>query len=177
MENQNYPPSKHALSYGIYTSVVLIILSLIYYVLDIYMERWPAFISYAALLGGVVLSSLHYRTKRMGGFITYGQSFSAGFFAGLYAAIIVGIFSYIFIYFMGEDYMDVLIQKAEESALEKNPNMSDDEYDMTMKFTRWLMQPWVMAILGMLSFAFYSLVFSLIASIFIKRPNPDAAGA
>ncbi len=97
--------------------------------------------------------------------------------AGLYAAIIVGIFSFIFISFMGEDYMDVLIQKAEETALERNPNMSDDEYDMTMKFTRWLMQPWVMSILATLSFTFYSLVFSLIASIFIKRPNPEAEGA
>ena len=174
MENQHYPPSKHAFSYGIYTSVVLIILSLVFYVLDIYMETWPAYISYVALLGGVVLSSWHYREKRMGGFATYGQSFSAGFMAGLYASVIVGIFTFLFISFMGEDYMDVLIQKAEESALERSPNMSDEEYDMTMKFTRWLMQPWVMSILAVLSFTFYSLVFSLIASIFIKRPNPEA---
>jgi len=173
MENQHYPVAKHSFMYGIYTSIVLIILTLVFYVLDLYAETWPAFLSYAALLAGVVMASISYRDKRMNGFVTYGQSFSAGFMAGLIASVVAGIFSFIFISVLGDDYTQMLLQKAEERMLEQRPDMSDEEFDMAMKFTENMMKPWWMAFMGLLNFVFFSLVFSLIASIFIKRQKPE----
>ena len=159
--------------YGVYTSVALIILALIFYVLDLYTETWPGIISYAALLGGVVMASLHYRNNRMNGFATYGQAFSSGFMAGLYASIIVGIFTFIFTSLMGEDYTQLLLQKAEENMLKRKPDLSDEELDMAMKFTENMMKPWWMAFMGMLNFVFFSLIFALVSAIFIKRPAPE----
>ncbi len=177
MENNNYPVTRHSFMYGVYISALLIIVSLVVFVLELYAETWVAYVNYAILLGGVIISSLHYRNNRMGGFVTYGQSFSAGFMAGLYAAIIAGIFTFIFMSFMGDDYTAILLQKAEERMLEKRPDMSDEEYDMAMKFTENMMKPWWMAFMGLLNYVFFSLVFSLIASIFIKRPKPEDAAA
>ncbi len=177
MENSNYPAAKHSFMYGIYISVLLIIVSLAVYVLDLYGSTWTAYVSYAIILGGVILASLHYRDKRLGGFITYGQSFTAGFLAGLFAAIIVGIFTYVFMTLMGEEYKAMLLQQAEERMLSERPNMSDEEYDMAMKFTENMLKPWWMTLMAVLSYVFFSLVFSLIASIFIKRPGPENAPA
>jgi hypothetical protein len=173
MENSNYPVARHSFMYGIYISVMLIIVSLAVYVLELYGQSWTAYVSYAILLGGVILASWHYRDKRMGGFITYGQSFTAGFLAGLYAALIVGVFTYLFMTFMGDEFKAMLLQQSEERILEQRPDISDEEYDMAMKFTENMMKPWWMTLMSVLSNVFFSLVFALITSIFIKRPKPE----
>jgi len=176
MENQSYPIAKHSLIYGVYTSIVLIILTLIFYVLNLHTARWPGYISYVFLCAGVVFASLQYRDKRLGGFATYGQSFSSGFMAGLFASIIMAIFTYIYITMLGESFTADLLQQAENNMLEARPNMSDEELDMAMKITRNMMKPLWMTLIALISFTFLSLVFSLIASIFIKKEKPEGAG-
>jgi len=177
MENQSYPVTKHSLIYGVYISIVLIILTLIFYVLNLHTAKWPGYISYVALFAGVVFASLQYRDKHLGGFATYGQSFSSGFMAGLFAAIIMGIFTYIYITMLGEAFTADLLQQAEDNMLEARPNMSDEELDIAMSITKNTMKPLWMALIALVSFVFLSLVFSLIASIFIKKEKPEEAGA
>ena len=177
MENQSYPVAKHSLMYGVYTSVLLIILSLVFYVLDLQAASWPVYISYAGLLGGIVITSLHYRDNRMNGFATYGQSFSSGFLAGLFASIILGVFTFIFATVMGDEYREMMLKTAEDKILESNPDISDEQFDMAMKFTEGLTKPWWMAFITILNFTFVSLILSLIAAIFIKKPKPENTGA
>lgn len=176
MENQNYPVSKHSFIYAVYISVVLIILTLVFYVLDLYTAKWPGYISYAVLLAGVVMASIHYRDKRLGGYATYGQSFSSGFMAGLIAAVMMGIFTFIYMTFMGDSMHDALMMNAEEEMLKRTPDMTDDQLEMGMKIAENMLKPWWLSIMAMLAYIFFSLVFSLIASIFIKKEQPEAAG-
>ena len=89
MENPTYPAWKQALIYGVYLSIALIILSLIFYVSNLYTESWSAYFSYAVILGGVIISAVQYRNKVLNGFISYGKSVSVGFLTGLFAAIIL----------------------------------------------------------------------------------------
>ncbi|MEZ5195054.1 MAG: DUF4199 domain-containing protein [Bacteroidales bacterium] len=79
MENENYPIWKHSFLYGIYLGVALIIVSLIFYILGLYGEQWTGYISYVVLLAGIIMTSIAYRNKYLGGFITFGQSFSVAF--------------------------------------------------------------------------------------------------
>jgi hypothetical protein len=78
---------------------------------------------------------------------------------------------------MGDDYKAMLLQMAEERMLERKPDMSDEEYDMAMTFTENMMKPWWMSLMAILSNVFFSLIFALIASIFIKRPRPEDTAA
>jgi len=171
MENENYPIGKHALYYGIYTGLGLILIALIFYILDIYGEKWTSYISYVVLLAGIVLSSLYFRNNRLNGQITYGKSVSVGFLTGLIAGIVAAIFTYIFIIYLGEEFIREALEKAEEKMLEVRPDMSDEELDIAMIWTEKMMKPTWIAIISILSYAFYSIVFALIASIFIKKED------
>jgi hypothetical protein len=169
MENPNYPAWKHAMLYGLYLSIALIILSLIFYILDLYAESWVGFIGYAFLLTGVIISALHYRNKYMNGFIPYGKSVTVGFLTGLFASIIVAIFTFVFMSVLGDDYKQLLLNTAEERILSRNPDISDSDLDMAMGFSEKMMNPGMMSIMALLGYTFFSLVFALIGSIFIKK--------
>ena len=171
MENQQYPKWKHSLMYGIYLGVALIILSLVFYILDLHGETWTSYVSYAFILGGVILASVTYREKYLNGFITYGQSFSTGFLAGLFAAIISAVFTYFFIGYLGEEFMDLMMQISEEKILNDRPDISDAELDLALSWTQKMMTPTWISVIVLLGSTFFSLVFALIASIFIKKEN------
>lgn len=171
MENENYPIWKHSIIYGVYLGVALIIVALIFYILGFYGEQWTGYVSYVVMLAGVVFASITYRNKYLGGLITYGQSFSAGFLTGLFAAIITSIFSFVFITYLGEEYLATQLEIAEETILESRPDISDDELDMALNITKNMMKPWWLSMIVFLSSAFFSLIFALIASIFIKKED------
>jgi len=171
MENQQYPIWKHSLMYGLYLGVVLIILSLVFYILDLHAENWTGYVSYVFILGGVILASVTYRDKYLNGFIAYGQSFSTGFLTGLFAAIIGAIFTYFFMLYLGEEYVDLMLEKAEESILSSNPEITDEQLDLALNWTEKMMNPTWISIIVLVSSTFFSLVFALITSIFIKKEN------
>ncbi len=171
MENQTYPVSKHALIYGAYVTVVLIILSLVFYVLDLFGQNWTGYVSYTVLLLGVVLSSYHYRDKYLGGIITYGQSFKTGFLTALFAAIGSGVFTYIFISLMPPEFIQNMLQQTEDKMFESNPDLTDEQIDMAMNMTKKFMNPGMMAGMAFLAYTFFGVIFSLLTSIFVKRED------
>ena len=171
MENQQYPLWKHSLMYGIYLGAVLIILSLVFYILDLHGENWTGYINYVFILGGVIIASVTYRDKYLGGFITYGQSFSTGFLAGLFAAIIGTIFTYFFMAYLGEEFVNLMMEQAEEKILESNPEIGDEELDLALNWTKKMMNPTWISVIALLGATFFSMVFALISSIFIKKEN------
>jgi hypothetical protein len=170
MENEQYPSWKHAMTYGLYLGVVLIVLSLIYYLLDVFTESWTGYISYIILLIGILFSQIKYRDDHLGGYITFGQSFSTGFLTGLFAAILTAIFSYFFMSYLGEDFIETLLEKT-MTELESNPNLTDEQIDQTMNMTRKFMTPGIMTAFSFFGSAIVALILSLIAAIFTKRAD------
>ena len=171
MENQNYPAWKHAFTYGIYLGVALIIISMLFYVLDLFIYKWTGYVGYALVLGFIIIASVSYRDKRLNGLISYGQSFSVGFFTGLVASIIAGIFGYFFITYVGDDYKAMMLELTEERSLKANPDISDAELDMALKIAEKLMTPWWLGIITFFSNLFFSVIFALIISIFVKKED------
>jgi hypothetical protein len=170
MENEQYPSWKHAMTYGLYLGVVLIVLSLIYYLLDVFTESWTGYISYIILLIGILFSQIKYRDDHLCGYITFGQSFSTGFLTGLFAAILTAIFSYFFMSYLGEDFIETLLEKT-MTELESNPNLTDEQIDQTMNMTRKFMTPGIMTAFSFFGSAIVALILSLIAAIFTKRAD------
>jgi hypothetical protein len=169
MENQPTPIWKHALMYGLYTGAALIVLSLIWYVLDMYMKNWTAWFSYAVLLAGVVLASMHYRDKYNNGLISYGQSVSAGFLTALFAGVVAGIYTFIFMSFVGEEFARTMLAITEEKTLASNPEISDEQLEMILDWTSRMFKPGWLTMMSLIANAGLGLIFALIASIFIKK--------
>ena len=169
MENNTYPKWKHALMNGIYVGIALIIISLIFYVADVYTAKWPGFISYAVLFAGIGYSIYLYRDNHLNGFITYGEGVSLGFLTGLFAAILAAIYTFVFMHFLGDGMIQEMLNATEESIITKRPDISDEELDMAMKWAKKMMQPGWMTLMAFLANAFFSFIFALIASIFVKK--------
>ena len=72
-------------------------------------------------------------------------------------------------FFSAEEYIELLMEIAEEEILNNRPNIGDEELDLALNWTRKIMNPTWLSIMVFLSTTFFSLVFSLIASIFIKK--------
>ncbi|MEZ5195053.1 MAG: DUF4199 domain-containing protein [Bacteroidales bacterium] len=81
------------------------------------------------------------------------------------------MFTFIFMSYLGDDYITVMLEKAEETILDTNPDMSDEELDMALNITKNMMKPWWISMIAFLSSVFFSLIFALIASIFIKKED------
>ena len=114
---------------------------------------------------------MHYRDKHLDGYITFGQSFSVGFLTGLFASIIAAGFAVFFFSYLGEDFKELLMERAEEKMIAKDPNMSDEQIDMTMEIAQKFMNPGIMAIIGLIASTFVSLILALIAAAFTKKQD------
>ena len=160
---------------GIYVGFALIVFSLITFLLDVEYDSYIKYISYVILALGLFWSIISFRDNQMGGYIEYGKAFSAGFYTGLFAAVITGIFTFIYIQYLDPGLVDEIMLATEESMLEQNPNMSDEQIDQTLSYTEMFMSPLVMSIMGFISNVVVSVIFSLIIAIFAKRENNQVA--
>ena len=175
MENQQTPSWKHSLQYGIGIGFILIIISLVMHVLDInaFENRWVGWIGYIVCFAGMTIAMINFRNKQPGGYISYGKSFTIGFLTALFAGILVGIYMVVFMSFAGGEFVQMALENAEQQVLERNPNASDQEIEMALKFTKMFMKPILMGVFSILGYGFFGAIYSLIASIFIKKENPQ----
>lgn len=171
MENSSNSVFKQALNFGLATGLALILVSLLFFIFDLTGNKIAGYLGYLILLAGIVMASLNYRNKHLGGVITYGQSFSVGLYTGLCASVLSGIFTYIFYKEIAPDMVDFLLRQAEDNMIRTKPDITDEELDLAMTYTKRFITPGWLGIIGFLSLGFFSLVFSLIASLFIKRES------
>ena len=162
---------NNSIKYGLYTGIAMVLLSLLFYVLGVKATSWPQYISIGALLVGIILGTLAFRDKCNSGFISYGRSLGSGVMISLVAGIILAIYSYLNVSFLDPGLIDQMIQAGEENMMKQG--LSDDQIDQAMGMTTMFMTPMFIALTGLLSMAFWGTIFSLLASIFIKKDNKN----
>ncbi len=172
MENTNQAKSGGmfgpALNYGILISVVLILISLVVYMANLFEENWVSLFGYAVLLAGIIAGTIKYRNDYLGGFISYGKALSFGVLTAFLASVITGVFTYVFYQFIAPDALERLKEIAEMNILEVDPNASDQQLDLARRF----INPILMLMTSILSYTFIGFIFSLVAAAFLKKKEP-----
>lgn len=177
MEDQKQSIIKSSLMPGIYLGIVLIVYSLILYLLDVDFQsnwRYLSILWMAAMLFWAMITT---RDKIMGGYISYGKAFGAGFWTGLFAAIIGAIFTFLFVTEIDPNFTQEILTKAEEQMLEQNPNMSDEQLEMALSWTEKFTSPAMITVMALVMNVFYATILSLIIAIFVKREQPVQVSA
>jgi hypothetical protein len=174
MEEKQTSLGLHTLIYGVGTGLVLIVLSLILYVTNLYMNEVLRYLEYVIMIAGMVIGSLQYRKVQLKGFMTYGQAFSANFLIGLFATVVSVIFFFFYIKYINTGLIDEIMAQVRTKMEAKAGNMSQEQMDQSMMWTEKFMSPVWMVIWGFLVSAFWAAILSLIIAIFIKKKNPDA---
>ena len=175
MEENNKSVIMPSLMYGIYLGFALIVYSLLLFLLDVDQESWLTWISYVVMAAGLFWAMISVRDKELGGFTTYGKAFSIGFWTTLFATIIASIFTYVYVIYIDPGMIEEILLKAEESMLEGNPNMSDDQLETALMWTERMTSPVMITVWGFFANIVFGTILSLIIAIFAKRENSSAA--
>lgn len=174
MEEKQTSLGMHTLIYGAGTGIALIILSLILYVSNLYMNEVLRYLSYVVLIAGMVVGSLQYRKVQLKGFMTFGQAFSTNFLIGLFASIVSVIFFFFYLKYINTGLIDEIMTQIKTKMEAKAGTMSQEQMDQAMVWTERFMTPVWMVVWGLLGYTFWSAVFSLVIALFIKKKDPDA---
>ena len=167
---ENRPSNaKVALINGIYLGIALIFFSLILYIIGVDREHWLQYLSFLIMLIGVFMAQKNWRDKYNDGFLTYGQSFSNGFLTILFASVLTALYTYSFFEFLAPAEHLKILETAEESIYEQNPNISDEEFKVAWKWTSMMITPLALAVWSIVGGVFGGLVISAITSIFVKK--------
>jgi len=175
MEENQKSVIMPSLTYGIYLGFALIVYSLLLFLLDVDQESWLTWISYVVMAAGLFWAMISVRDKELGGFATYGKAFGIGFWTTFFATIIASIFTYVYVIYIDPGMIDEILLKAEESMLERNPNMSDEQFDTGMMWTEKLTTPVMITVWGFFANIVFGTILSLIIAIFAKRENNSVA--
>jgi hypothetical protein len=178
METKKRSLFVNALIYGLILGAVYIVLSLVYYILDVDiikpgMSLLILVINIALLIIMMLIATNAYRDKMLGGKITWFEAFLFCVIVGFIAYILSGIYGFLFYKYYEPHLLDQIHMRALEM-IEKIPNISESrlakiEHRMDRQLTPigTFFQSLQMAVVG-------SLVFGAIVALFVKKEKePD----
>jgi len=177
MEEKKKSVAIHGITYGAITAVVVIVVSLLLYILDLHLNKNVSWITLLFLVAGVVWGQFEYRNKVLGGFITYGKAFSAGFMITLFSGIFLIIYNFVFYQVIAPDTIDQIIEIQRQTLVESNPQMTDEQIEQSMEVASRFSSPLMLIIWGFVSQLVIGAIVCLITSIFVKKEDQSAAPA
>jgi hypothetical protein len=174
MDNQKSAFMPSLIS-GLLLGIVLIVYSLILYITELNENVWLASISYVLTAVVLFFAITNFRDKDQNGFLSYGKGVSVGTLTGLFASFLLAIFTYVYVTYIDPSIIEQAIVKAEESILERTPDISDEDLERGLEIVEMVTSPAMMAVMSIFWYTIVSLVFSLIISIFAKREDTNIA--
>ena len=168
---QQQPMWKPAMSTGLVLGLVLMIVSLIQNVMEMFGSVVFQYLSYIILIAGLILSIKYYRDQVQNGFISYGQVVGFGVLTALFAGIISAFLMFLYLKFVDGSMIAYIFDKTEQDLYSKN--MSDEQIDSTLAAMKNFTNPGMIAVLAVISNVFFGLIVSLIAGIFMKNEQDE----
>jgi len=174
MENQQASVKKIATTYGVIWGLLSIVLSVVTYVTDNYLERpwWITVLSTAITIGVIVYGLKAYKHENEG-FLSIAESLKVGLAISLIAGVIATIYGYIFMTIIEPDFANQMLEAAREQMITQNPDMGQEQMDMAMGITEKMMEPWIMTAMGMIFTLFFGFIVSLISGLIMKQNRPE----
>lgn len=162
---------KSALNFGAIVGLILMILSLVTYVFEMYDNKLFGYLSWVVLAAGIVIGIKKYRDGALNGFISYGNALGYGVLLAFFASIIASFASYIYLGFIDSSFLEFQLEQTEIQMIEQG--QAEETIEMAMSWTRKVVSPIGFFIMGILGTTMLGLVISLIASAFLKN-DPDS---
>lgn len=168
--NDKMSKTNFTLMHGVILGIILIVFSLLLYLLGMSSSKLQ-YLSYAILIGYLLYAMIEWRDKYNEGTLGYGQTFSTGFLVILFSSFVVAAYVILFYGLIAPGEIEVALREAEEGVLIAQPDITDEALDMTMKWTKMMMTPWMMAIWSFMGNLFAGLVLSAILAAFVKKES------
>ena len=161
------------LKYSIIFSFVIILYNVVLYAFNLNENKFLGWFVYVFFIAAMIIGSNKFKNENCDGYLSYGKSFLSSFLIGLFISIVISVWTYIFMEFIDKELVAKILEKAEESMLERNPNMSQNEINMGMKYVKMFTSPVMMSVMSLITNIIMSVIFALITAIFIKKEEPS----
>lgn len=171
MEEKAVSIWKSTIITGVYVAVVLILLSVVFYVTGNPFSKISQYLTYPVLIGGVILAQITYK-KALGGTLTYGQAVASGVLALVFASVISGIYTFVLFKFIDPSLTEQLRIFTEEQII-KQGRVPEEQLEMAVNMATKFQTPFMMLVMSIVGGAFMGLIISLITAIFTKKNPTD----
>jgi hypothetical protein len=155
------------MNYGLLLGLVLVILSLLVFVFEMYEASWLSIVSYLILIGGLIVGIKRRRDLECGGYISFGSALGYGTLIGLFVGLVGAIVLYLYLGFVDDGFITYNIEKQEMQFYESG--MTDAQIEQSMSWTKKFSTPFTYAIAGIITNVFSAFIISLIAAAFLKK--------
>ncbi len=170
MEEKSASIWKSTMLSGVYLAIVLVLVSVIFYVTGNTFSKTAQYLSYPIILAGIIWGQISFK-KELGGFITYGQALTAGLLTMVFASVITSIYTYLLYTVIDPSLQEQLRVFTEEQMMAKG-NIPEAQMETAINMAAKFQTPTMMVVMGIVGGAFIGLIVSLITAIFIKK-NPS----
>lgn len=151
--------------YGLITGIIMAVFYLVLYIANLSFKPGWQYVAYIPFLIGIIMNAIAY-SKANEHYVTFGNVFGSCFKASAIVAIISLAWAVIMMFIFPE-----MKEKGIEMAraqMEKNPNVSEEQIDMSLEMTRKYWNVFMVA--GSIFITlFYGAIFSLIGSAIAKK--------
>jgi len=173
MDTEKKSSSKISLHYGIILGIVSVLISVVVYALGMqYDQDWKmGSIGIIAMIALIFLGIKKFKEFN-DGYLTVGQALKTGIGIALIGGIISVIYSYIFMTFIEPDFMANTMAKAQETMMEQNPNMSDEQIEQATAMMNKFSGPAITSAFTLIGSLFFGFIIALISGFILKNdPN------
>ena len=169
----DYSTSKFSVPYGAILGLVITVLAVMMYISGMLLsgEQWPIYIFYLFFPFYIGYCVYTYRQKNSG-FLSLGKAIKIGVTVAVVGGIVYGIYNLIFFYFIEPGISDQLIEVARAKMFEENPNMTEEQAEMTLGFVKKFSNPFFSSAIYMLLSAVFGFLYGLISGAIFKRERP-----
>jgi hypothetical protein len=151
-------PTKIATKWALINALIAIILIYVIFFLDLGQQSPVQYVTYIPFIAFLLLTQKEFKDQ-LGGFMSFGQGFSAGFRYALFTGLIIGVFMIIYLWILNPEALQKGMETARADMEAKD--MSNADIDKAMSMTEKL-GPWI----GGFSVAvFYALIGAIVALI------------
>ena len=171
MEEKTTSIWKSTFMSGLYLAIVLILVSVVFYVTGNTFSKVAQYLSYVVMIAGIIYGQVNYR-KALGGTMTYTQALGAGVLVMVFASFLTGIYT-LLLYNVIDPSLKEQLRIYTEEQITKKRNLSEEQIQAALNFSSKFQTPTMMFIMGIFGGAFGGLIISLITSIFIKKNPTD----
>jgi len=176
MEQENKPNLiKSTMTSGAILGAVLLIYTLLLYMTGLTFSKGLGYVSWLFIIAGIVWGIKSFRDQNEG-FISYGSALGVGMLTIVFASVIMALFNYILFSFIDPGLVEKGIEIARSQMVAKN-NLTDDQIETAINISKKFMTPGFMAIMTIVSYAFFGLILSLIIAAFMKKEKSVFSGA
>ena len=172
MANESISLFKFALKFGLIGAAVSIVLTLLFFLLDMPESTLSQYASYPVLLGIILWGQIAYR-KAETLVIGYGETFGLGVMIICYYALVTTVYLIVHWSFIDLELASRVTAVAEETL--RSQGLPEDQLGPAIEMQKMLIGPIATPVMGFIGTMFIGTILSLITSIFTRRAKVATA--